>query len=107
MYVLVWFTMVLPSHTRGVVRVPGTDSSVAASCCHSPTPAKDQQKPTKEQEKRCAVCFFGSTISTPIVYVVEMRPIDRIGIAADVATSQVLSAEFPRPYWPTGPPAAL
>ena len=107
-YVLVWFTMVVPSHTRGVVTVPGSDSrsissTSASSCCH---PQKSD-KPTKEQRKRCAVCFVASALSTPVAYVTEMRPIDCIGIARPVCEAQVLSEDFPRPYWPTGPPAAL
>jgi hypothetical protein len=107
-YVLVWFTMFVPSHTRGVVTMPGAKpDSVSASNAHSCCPSEKTDKPTKEQRKRCAVCFVASALSTPIVYIVQMRPIDCIGVASIHSNAQVLSDEFPAPYWPTGPPAAL
>jgi hypothetical protein len=48
-----------------------------------------------------------AAVSTPVVVIVELRPIDRIDIVARFANAQVLSEQFPTPYWPTGPPAAL
>jgi hypothetical protein len=107
-YVLVWFTMFVPSHTRGVVTVPGAkQDSLSATGSHSCCPSGKSDKPTKEQRKQCAVCFVASALSTPIVYVVQMRPIDCIGVASIHPDAQVLSNDFPAPYWPTGPPAAL
>jgi hypothetical protein len=109
-YVLVWFTMVVPAHTRGVVVMPGAEKFVAqadaadSSCCHGP---KDASKPTKAQQKHCAVCFVASALSTPVVYVIRLDPSDCIGPVASLAAAQVHSNEFPAPYWPTGPPATL
>ena len=112
-YVLVWFTMVVPSHTRGVVTIPGAAAvgAVAAgssSCCHATAPTNpDDRTPTKEQQKRCAVCFVASMISTPVVYAIDLRPGDHVANASNRAESQLRSHDFPAPFWPTGPPAAL
>src|SRR5687767_5270002 len=100
--------MFVPSHTRGVVTLPGTkmqslSTNDSSSCCHS----KESDKPTREQRKRCAVCFVASALSTPTVYVMQMRPIECIGIASIRSDAQVLTHEFPAPFWPTGPPASL
>jgi hypothetical protein len=96
--------MFVPAHTRGVVTVPGNGASIEAgtSCCHP-----KRAKPTMEQQRRCAVCFVAAAVSTPVVVIVELRPIDRIDIVACFANAQVLSEQFTTPYWPTGPPAAL
>lgn len=79
--VLVWFTLwmgvVMPGHTRGVVRLPGMDNtqSAAAHCCCDTAGTCDMTDATAESEtnddppadpaKCCAVCYLTATLNTP------------------------------------------
>ena len=107
-YVLLWFNVVVPGHTRGMLTMPGgkgSEKSGVESCCSSRSagPNKDH-KPTREQQRRCAVCYVAATYSVPVVLAIDLRPAERVAIANVAALAQVRSIEFPAPYWPIGPP---
>jgi len=79
--VLVWFTLwmgvVMPGHTRGVVRLPGMENtqSAAAQCCCDTAGTCDMTDATAESAteddtpadpaKCCAVCYLNATLNTP------------------------------------------
>ena len=79
--VLVWFTLwmgvIMPGHTRGIVRLPGMDEaqSRATCCCDDGTGACTPDGSTADAEteddtptdpaKCCAVCYFNATLNTP------------------------------------------
>ena len=79
--VLVWFTLwmgvIMPGHTRGVVRLPGMDDRQADSACpcgdanstggpSSMTAEADTEEDAPaDPAKCCAVCHLNATLSTP------------------------------------------
>lgn len=73
-FVSVWFTLVVPAHSRGTVHLPGRDSAAGAagdscgSCCpKTATPAQDTdsdhpRRPT-DPVRCCAVCQLAMKLS--------------------------------------------
>jgi hypothetical protein len=109
LYVLVWFHVVVPTHTRGVVTMPGTGdshpTSTGSSCCGEPSTGGPKHTPNPDQQRRCAVCFVASTYTVPVVYTLDLQPADLVEQLSLSAAAQVCSLDYPAPYWPTGPPA--
>jgi hypothetical protein len=70
----VWFTLVVPAHQRGQIRLPGADL-VQSSCCHAktartcdtPTPAGERGEPGDRDDpvRDCAVCHLVAKLTTP------------------------------------------
>jgi len=110
LYVFVWFNVVVPGHTRGIVTVPGSEPNAKSvqtdSCCSTgKTPTKDG-KPTPDQQKRCGVCFVAATYTVPVIHRFFVDLLELTSIVNDRATSQLLRLRFPTPFWPIGPPAS-
>lgn len=81
-----WLVVVMPGHTRGVVKLPGAALAEAASCCE-PAPAeasccaaerattccgdvsggapKPGDAPIDDPAKHCAICFLKATLTEP------------------------------------------
>lgn len=84
-FVLVWFALwmsvIMPGHTRGVVRLPGmekTASEGSSCCCGDGQSAcetstagdlagqtEDDNDAPPDPAKCCAVCYFNATLNTP------------------------------------------
>jgi len=78
-----WLVVVMPGHTRGVVKLPGAALAEAALCCE-PTPdasccdpaptccgdvsggaPKPGDAPIDDPAKHCAICFLKATLTDP------------------------------------------
>lgn len=111
-YIFIWFTFVVPVHTRGMITLPGSyagDSCCAPkpACCDKPDSPKKSDKPTPEQQQRCAVCFVAANYMLPPVFHIDLRHTAQADQFNCFAVPQVLSREYPVPYWPVGPPALV
>lgn len=102
-YVLVWFNVIVPGHTRGVITLPAGDASMSAGgCCPTKLPG---QKPTPAEQKRCAICFVAATYTLPPVFTINLEPGESLGTHVAVVLRQVRFLDYPAPFWPVGPPA--
>ena len=110
LYVLVWFTVVVPGHTRGILTMPGepqAQSGAAACCASTSTDSNKNKKPTPDQQRRCAVCFVAANYTVPVVFTFDPEPAECVAVANLAALAQVFSIDFPTPFWPVGPPGLL
>ena len=59
-----FFNIVLPSHTRGSIQLPGSKES--HSCC-KPAHSKDSDQKSDEQQNpsHCAICAFAAMVIVP------------------------------------------
>ena len=108
-YVFVWFNLVVPGHTRGIITIPGKgqETSLESSSCCSTKPVKTKDgKPTPAQQRQCAVCYVAATYTIPVVHTFHIDLLGLIQILHDRAISQLLVREYPTPFWPIGPPAS-
>ncbi|MFI4859096.1 MAG: hypothetical protein ACIAXF_00300 [Phycisphaerales bacterium JB063] len=115
--VLLWFALwmgvVMPGHTRGVVRLPGmADTQDAPSCCCNTDStcdlgAQDEDAPA-DPAKCCAVCYFNATLNTPpplTFYTPYLGQLDEIEYAACEAVAPH-QCRAPRQYRGRPPPSA-
>jgi hypothetical protein len=111
LYVVAWFNVVVPGHTRGLLTMPGgsdrAQTSGKSCCAGCPTDSNQPQKPTPDQKRRCAVCYVAANYTVPVVYFLDLNPADCVEVANLAAVAQVCSLDFPAPYWPVGPPTML
>jgi hypothetical protein len=65
-----WFTIFLPGHERGVIKVPGelTCSSSTDSCC------PEDQAPKEDPAATCAICQLIATLDTPLA-ILDITPV--------------------------------
>lgn len=110
LYVLVWFNAVVPAHTRGVVTMPGDNSEqkVAAGggCCHADDSDSSSDKPTRKQQRNCAVCFVAATYTAATVLYVDLRPTGLFELIESQIQAQLCGLDYPPIFFPTGPPLA-
>lgn len=104
---LAWFTFVVPGHTRGIISLPGAGPNVG--CCASDALDDSNSQgtcPTPASPRSCAICFFAANYSLPPVYVFYVEPLELLDVIDARAVGQLLSLDFPAPFWPVGPPAS-
>lgn len=108
LYVLAWFNLVVPGHTRGMLAIPGVESVRAGeACCPTHTPGEKSSRPSSDQKANCAVCFVAATYTLPPIFVFHVEPMELIQTLDQPTIAQLCSREYPAPYWPIGPPAIL
>jgi len=92
----------LPAHTRGAMTVGG--QATKHPCCATKHSDRDE-KPTPEQQSRCAVCYFAAGLSVSAVVdcglveagIAELLPAQRPEIRASTAPALA--------FYSCGPPA--
>jgi hypothetical protein len=105
-YVVVWFNLVVPGHTRGIVSLPATcEFKQSTSCCAAEKSQPSKNQPTPLQKKNCAVCYVAATYTAVAWFTIDLAPFgDVIALHRDVA-APVPTVEFPLTHYATGPPA--
>lgn len=103
-----WFTVLLPGHTRGAIVLPGTDDRSAVSshgCCGESAPPRDPRDPMPAKRvANCAVCFFAAHLSTSLSIPPQLPLHERCGIARDSATTQAVELTVLVTYLGRAPP---
>jgi len=105
-YVFLWFNVVVPGHTRGMVTLGGKSASCCAPCCAERLAKQISDKPTPQQQRECAICFVAAIYLPPPVLDIDLQPAERVATNNVSAQAQLLSLDFPTPFWPVGPPSA-
>jgi hypothetical protein len=112
LYVLVWFNIVVPGHTRGIVTVPSGGPPAGGPGCCGRGSGDDvgsdhgrDRAPSRERERCCAVCFVASTYTVYADCTPRFEPVARIAVVDLTALAQVASLSLPVPFWPVGPPS--
>jgi hypothetical protein len=73
----IWFAILLPSHARGMITLPGSDAAAGptrSSCCQSHDGKHSQGAPSDDRAGRCAICFFAARITPPPVVDFTLPP---------------------------------
>ena len=110
-----WMLVVMPGHTRGIVRLPGSEPSEQsrqASCC-KPKPSccdKDRSedgpaRPT-DPAKHCAICFLSAHLTDPppvLLYTPYLGELEELAFLVESSISDDLAA--PQLLRGRGPPA--
>jgi len=94
-----WAAVVVPGHTRGVVRLDGKESHPA--CCHKPTSNHSKPLPAS---KNCAICFVSAKVSKQTVAPPAAL---KLPFAYTTSTPQAVEAPSIQPILPfhtRGPP---
>ena len=72
-----WLLVVMPGHTRGIVRMPGSVARAAQSSCCEPAPSccatetasdgcdGDTPQPPEDPARHCAICFLKAHLTDP------------------------------------------
>lgn len=77
-----WFTLVVPAHERGQIRVPGAAGESTAVCgpgstektCCPTDSEKDEPSPSEDPVQHCAVCELVAKLSTPDALALPLPP---------------------------------
>lgn len=104
-----WLVVFMPGHTRGIVKLPGTDAAVASSCCE-PKPCcevttsgccdlgtSDENAPPQPTDpaQHCAICFLKAHLTDPppiTLYTPYLGVLDELSYAAYDSVFEELAA---------------
>jgi hypothetical protein len=112
LYVLVWFNVVVPAHTRGMITLqPGTGETIASSsCCSSEAASSDPADPSQPAKPKsrgpCAVCYVAATYTTIAPFVFDFTPGARVDQSIPLAERDLRARGVELAIYPTGPPRA-
>ncbi len=110
-----WMIVVMPGHTRGIVQMPGSQTSDKSSCCQPkpsccPTPnASCEQSPGQrptDPAKNCAICFLKVRLTDPpplTIYTPYLGELDELAFVIESSIADDLAA--PKLLRGRGPPA--
>ena len=76
---VLWLNVIVPGHTRGIVKLPGSPADAPQSCpmcdaakAATPTKGTDGTKGKGDPVDGCAICFFAAHLATPPV--IDLAP---------------------------------
>ncbi|HEV7302136.1 MAG TPA: hypothetical protein VGN72_22555 [Tepidisphaeraceae bacterium] len=111
LYVSVWFGAIVPGHTRGIVKMPGSGGgggdapgrvSSDAGCCATHAPADDQkQSPVKPA---CAVCYFAAALMVAPPATFDFAQLGLVGSLAPPVIDRIVCPPAHQPYSGRAPP---
>lgn len=109
---MLWLLIVLPGHTRGLISwvqpkpASGTSHAQVDSCCavdvSSNIPADG--KPTREQQKNCAVCYYVVGLMPPPVMDLSIPELGLLTVLPLIAPHDRAEQQRLLTYYPCGPP---
>mgnify|MGYP006983103404 CR=1 FL=1 len=124
MFVLLWFAVIAPGHTRGTIKLAGPDACCAPaveskpapvmdSCCVMPASesAKDSHCSDEEQPKPtdpascCAICYFNATLQVTAPYQLTLLAGDVIAQLTPLAPATIQAHHHFEALSRRGPPA--
>jgi hypothetical protein len=110
-----WFAVVVPAHTRGLIRLPGAAEAgpTGGGCCESPShAASDDSQSVPERSgtptdpvRSCAICFLVAHLSSPPPPVIYTPGVTLIHTIAPEAGHQEPWVPTARSIETRGPPA--
>ena len=110
-----WFTIIVPAHQRGAIRLPGSDAQPAAapgSCCSKTTasgchgdPADSESEDPGDPVRSCAVCHLVAKLSTPDVFIMPLPAAEPIAALPVAAPAEPGGTDFISPRRSRAPPA--
>ena len=108
-----FLNVVVPGHQRGVVQLPGSDSSSGQSCpfccCgQNSSPANSKLSQDNNSPKRagtCAICAFAAHLSVPPVFNFSLAPLMPLGPLEIRGASLPIAGSVQLPFNERGPPA--
>ena len=109
----VWLNAVVPGHTRGIVRLPGTDCQACESAAQHDGCCMDEQggKPAAPRHKsgdpaaHCAICHFAARVTAPPFVDFTPPPMARVGSVPRFGSPVICSPTPLTPYDGRAPPA--
>lgn len=112
-----WFGVIMPGHERGQIVLPGgTGKSVTRSCCAmrggelavmdtNCDPQQQKQKPSREDQKRCALCQLIATLQVAQIPNLSLPPMGLLAISPPQRAIGVAHPAFSGPVLGRAPPA--
>jgi len=94
-----WACVIVPGHTRGVVRLDGKETQ--ARCCD--TPASKHSKPVPAS-KTCAICFVSAKVSKQTVAPLAALKLPFAYTAAPPKAFEAATVQTILPFHTRGPP---
>lgn len=112
LYVGVWFGAIVPGHTRGIVKMPGTGSngdalasvSSNAGCCATHAPPSDDEKKSPVKPA-CAVCYFAAALMIAPAPTFDFAQLGLVGSLAPPVINRIGCQPTHQPYHGRAPPA--
>jgi hypothetical protein len=99
-----FFNVVLPGHTRGMIQLPGS-SCCEPACCAAKHPGSKQSPCDNERTSNCALCAFAARITIPPAVDFAPPPTGLLEILPPPVAQTFEVASFPRPFFGRAPPA--
>ncbi len=107
-----WLLFVLPGHTRGLISwvqpktVSDPTHAQVDSCCavRVSTDVPPDGKPTREQQKNCAVCYYVVGLMPPPVMDLSIPDLGLLTILPLIAPHDRAEQEHLLTYYACGPP---
>ena len=107
-----WFNIVLPGHTRGIIKVPGCPACAAesqeASCplCRqaAATKSHDPRHAPADPAANCAICAFAATCTFAAPPDLSLPPLTFVRRIADPQPVAGPDLSFTHIYFERGPP---
>src|SRR5688500_9564927 len=111
-----WLNVVLPGHQRGLIVLPGPDSTPSqqaacdtapTKCCHEAKPETKPpaDSPNPSRKAHCAVCAFAARLTVPPAPLLAPTLLELRPETAPIALHNLFESDLPPVYWGRGPPA--
>jgi hypothetical protein len=98
-FTALWLGVIVPVHTRGVIRLAGAAPDAATDahrCCAAPSkPAQDNSPPCSGDKQSCAICYFIATLDLPPADDLDLAPTGRVEPAIVVVDHATPSVDHP------------
>ncbi|HAI12671.1 MAG TPA: hypothetical protein DCM28_13270 [Phycisphaerales bacterium] len=116
-FLCLWFGIIVPGHQRGQIKLPGgTGKSVVNSCCAMrggtltqldfTCPTNEKPKPSREDQKRCAMCQLIATLQVATPPLLTLAPMGLLAITPPQKAVDISSPGFAGPILGRAPPVA-
>lgn len=116
-FLCVWLGVIVPGHERGQIKLPGAPHvSAVNSCCAirggslskldvASKPGK-KPKPSREDQKRCAMCQLIATLQVAEPSLLKLPPLGLTGIEPPQHAIDICHSAFDGPTQGRAPPVA-
>jgi hypothetical protein len=108
-YQFIFFNIVLPLHTRGMITVDGkhTANAVCCCCCGGRTRQAPNSEPSQRDRQNCAICYFAAHVMPTPFPNLKLPEMGLLRILPPPQSMSALSLDHLLTYQSRGPPAVV
>ncbi|MBL4700398.1 MAG: hypothetical protein JKX85_03995 [Phycisphaeraceae bacterium] len=114
-FLCLWLGIIVPSHERGQIVLPGTPrNSAIKSCCalrggtlsklDFDNPSSEKKRPSREDRKRCALCQLIATLQVAHPPLLTLLPMGLLAITPPQRSLGITHCAYTSPVMGRAPP---